>query len=236
MGAHRAEEFLALIRVYLAQQKYAQAVETLERFSSHLDRPTDRAITIEFLSLYVVALRQAGMCAHASSVAARLLALTEPEGHIRVYLDAGEAMKHVLQSLLDAPQDEEHGASAVSYSYVLALLEAFEQEARGRAGQAEGQHVQMQEVLPQHALLRQCVSSASGVAASLSAPVPCEPLSWQEQRVLRLLSAGRSNQEIARALVVSVNTVKSHVKKIYSKLHVGNRVAASEAARALRLL
>ena len=63
-----------------------------------------------------------------------------------------------------------------------------------------------------------------------------EALTRQEQRVLRLLAAGRSNSEIASDLVVSINTVKAHVKKIYSKLHVGNRVAASEVARALHLL
>jgi LuxR family maltose regulon positive regulatory protein len=61
-------------------------------------------------------------------------------------------------------------------------------------------------------------------------------LTPQEQRVLRLLAAGRSNGEIAGDLMVSINTIKAHVKKIYSKLHVGNRVAAIEVARAMHLL
>jgi LuxR family maltose regulon positive regulatory protein len=63
-----------------------------------------------------------------------------------------------------------------------------------------------------------------------------EPLSYQEQRVLRLLVAGRSNPEIARSLVVSINTVKAHVKNIYRKLNVNNRVEACELARHLKLL
>jgi LuxR family maltose regulon positive regulatory protein len=62
-----------------------------------------------------------------------------------------------------------------------------------------------------------------------------EPLSPQEQRVLRLLVAGWSNQEIARELVVSVNTVKYHTKHLYQKLGVSNRLQASTAARALSL-
>lgn len=63
-----------------------------------------------------------------------------------------------------------------------------------------------------------------------------EPLSPQEQHVLRLLVAGLSNPEIARELIVSINTVKAHVKSIYRKLDVHNRVEASEVARNLKLL
>jgi LuxR family maltose regulon positive regulatory protein len=63
-----------------------------------------------------------------------------------------------------------------------------------------------------------------------------EPLSEQEQRVLRLLAAGRSNPEIASALMISLNTVKTHVQSLYGKLNVHSRVEASEAARRLSLL
>ncbi len=63
-----------------------------------------------------------------------------------------------------------------------------------------------------------------------------EPLSPQEQRVLRLLTAGRSNPEIAQELVVSVNTVKTQVQSIYRKLNVKGRWEAREAARHLKLL
>ncbi|HEU5227278.1 MAG TPA: LuxR C-terminal-related transcriptional regulator [Ktedonobacteraceae bacterium] len=63
-----------------------------------------------------------------------------------------------------------------------------------------------------------------------------EPLSAQEQRVLRLLAAGWSNQEIARELVVSINTIKDHAKHLYRKLGVSNRVQAGEVARQLKLI
>jgi len=47
---------------------------------------------------------------------------------------------------------------------------------------------------------------------------------------------GHSNQEIANALVVSLNTVKSHLKHLYSKLSVSSRIQASTRARDLHLL
>jgi LuxR family maltose regulon positive regulatory protein len=63
-----------------------------------------------------------------------------------------------------------------------------------------------------------------------------EPLSPQERRVLGLLVAGRTNPEIARELVVSLNTVKTQVKSIYRKLDIGSRHEASEVVRRLGLL
>ena len=66
--------------------------------------------------------------------------------------------------------------------------------------------------------------------------LPFEPLSPQEQRVLRLLAAGRSNPEIAQGLIVSINTVKTQVQSIYRKLNVKNRWEARDAARELKLL
>lgn len=67
-------------------------------------------------------------------------------------------------------------------------------------------------------------------------PVLMEPLSQQEQRVLRLLAAGLSNADIARELTVSTNTIKTHVKSIYRKLNVKSREEAREVARGLRLV
>ncbi len=56
-------------------------------------------------------------------------------------------------------------------------------------------------------------------------------LSQREREVLRLLAAGRSNPEIAEALVISRNTVYRHVNHIFTKLGVENRVEAATYAQ-----
>ncbi len=62
-----------------------------------------------------------------------------------------------------------------------------------------------------------------------------EPLSERELEILRLLAAGRSNQEIADHLVITVGTAKWHVHHIYGKLGVRNRAEALLRAQALGL-
>ena len=58
-------------------------------------------------------------------------------------------------------------------------------------------------------------------------------LSKRETEVLDLLSEGLSNQEIADRLFVSLNTIKTHIANIYSKLGVSRRTQAVEKARRL---
>ena len=54
--------------------------------------------------------------------------------------------------------------------------------------------------------------------------------------VLRLLAAGWRNQEIARELVVTLETVKKHTSHIFDKLGAANRTEAVARARELRLI
>src|SRR5665647_480543 len=62
-----------------------------------------------------------------------------------------------------------------------------------------------------------------------------EPLSVRELEVLRLLGSDLDGPEIARRLVVSLNTVRTHTKNIYAKLGVTNRRGAVRRAAELRL-
>ncbi len=63
-----------------------------------------------------------------------------------------------------------------------------------------------------------------------------DPLSDRELDVLRLLGSDLDGPAIARELVVSLNTVRTHTKHIYTKLGVNNRRAAISKAHQLGLL
>lgn len=70
------------------------------------------------------------------------------------------------------------------------------------------------------------------VAERLSQSEQREPLTERERDVLEALIKGRSNKEIASGLFISEDTVKSHLKTLFSKLKVRDRTgAAVEAIR-----
>jgi LuxR family maltose regulon positive regulatory protein len=73
-------------------------------------------------------------------------------------------------------------------------------------------------------------------AGTRQASGPLEPLSDRERTVLRLLRGTLTNPQIAAALEISPNTLKTHLRHIYAKLNAANRRGAVENARARRLL
>ena len=103
------------------------------------------------------------------------------------------------------------------------MLAAFEQEERKRAHRADTPLARKPEIQPELP------------PAEVQKYQP-EPLSRQEQRVLRLLVAGQTYAEIAEVLVVSINTIKTQVSSIYRKLGVSRRAEAMTVAAQLHLL
>lgn len=61
-------------------------------------------------------------------------------------------------------------------------------------------------------------------------------LSARELEVLQLLASGRSNDEIASSLFISINTVKTHISNLYLKLEVKRRTEAIRKARNLNII
>jgi len=212
--------FPVVMRVYFAELRWTEALELLERFSGGLNRPANFRITLTYLAQYMVALHHAGQSEQAHEVAARLFALTEPEGYLRVYLDEGEPMREALLALL-TPRSQPNELASSTATYVSQLLAAFEQEAQSASRSLEA---------------TKTPGPSRVQSPSPLAPVLVISLTRREQEVLRLLASGASNQDIARTLVIELPTVKKHVSNLLGKLGAASRTQAIALARARSLL
>ena len=94
---------------------------------------------------------------------------------------------------------------------------------------------------PDRAFARRVLEAATGTGTPSAAPARgqhqlVDPLSEREIDVLRLLASELDGPDIARHLVVSLNTVRTHTKHIYAKLGVNNRRAAVSRGHQLGVL
>jgi len=98
-------------------------------------------------------------------------------------------------------------------------------EAKARGGRAR-----------KTSLLWQRDARYAGDGAAQPSSRASDPLTARERDVLAMISQGLSNKHIARALEISPETVKSHVKHIFLKLAVGTRAEAVSRAGLLGFL
>ncbi len=204
---YQEQEALILARMQIAQGEAEAALLQLERWLA--DALAQGRTRSELEIRILIAQVEAALDHHPQARQSLLqaLALARPDNFLRVFLDEGEPLRLVIE---DCRIDRLDHESLVGY--VNHLLDAFSGE-----GYAENE--------------KRIINNHQSSISSL-----LDPLSLQEERVLRLLASGFSKSEIAQDLVVSVNTVKSHVKSIYRKLNVNKRGAAREEARRLKLL
>ncbi len=218
---HNNIENCILVRILLAAGRmYEEALYLhrsqvlLERMRQNAEAIGKKKMLIEVLALQALLLQQRGDIAEALKVLEQALVLAEPGRYIRVFVEQGDAMVMLLRQLRDHYKRRKAEKPRLNLAYVRKLLTSF-------VPPAPSPHPEQSTPPPQ---------------LSVEDMPLLEPLSWREQEVLRLMAAGRKNQEIARELVIVIGTVKSHTNSIYRKLAVNNRVQAIARARALHLL
>ena len=86
------------------------------------------------------------------------------------------------------------------------------------------------------ALVADILDAVHRGAPAQHTPLPADELSPSELRVLRYLPTNLTRPEIAGELSISINTVNTHIRKIYAKLGATDRSAAVQRGRELRLL
>jgi LuxR family maltose regulon positive regulatory protein len=166
---------------------------------------------IEITILKALALQAVGDATQAVITLKQSLELAEPEGYMRIFLDEGRPMQQLLAKGLA------HVGASPLQDYAIHLLSQFDAEPHGIT-------------------VAQTKVSPTSDPSTSSGQALVEPLSQREIEVLQLIALGRTNQEIARQLIVAPGTVKAHTASIYRKLDVANRTEAVARARQLSLL
>jgi DNA-binding NarL/FixJ family response regulator len=154
---------------------------------------------------------------------------------------AGYVLKDASgERLLGAVRRTLEGESPLNQELAMRLLTRLARERSGESAEGGSGGVSREaraEPLPSHS--EAGGSEAEGPEASgsgqSSEAVQIESLTSREVEVLRLLSQGQTNPQIARNLLFSVSTVKAQVRSILSKLGVSDRTQAAVRAIEWRL-
>ena len=198
---------LVLARVLLAQERPGQALALLDRLQAAAAVHDRAGSLIEIQALQALALAVSGDETAAVAALAGALTLACAQGYVRIFADEGPPMA-ALAGRLIAAQRAGHAAAGVPLGCLARLQRAFD---------------------PEHTP----PGTGQGTAA---VPGIVEPLTARELEVLGMLAAGRSNQAIARELVVTLDTVKKHVSHLLGKLGAASRTEAVARARELGLI
>jgi len=173
---------LTKARLLLAQGEKAAARDLLEE---RLAKATQAGWGYAIVAIRSLQVLTAETEVAALEILAEGLKLSQPEGFIRTYVEAGAGLIPLLQ---------ESARRGTMPDYVGQILRAYD--------------VQSKSTLPL-----------------------VEPLSERELEVLRLITAGLSNREIAEKLIISTGTAKTHVHNVCGKLGVRNRTEAATRAK-----
>lgn len=151
----------------------------------------------------------------------------------------------VLVTVAPSLRSVDHGVDVVLYDLALldvsgpSVLQSLVQACRGRvigiAEPADGVQRHLAEeygiagCVPADIHGRQLLAAIARVAAGGRLPRAAEergPLSPRESEILALIAQGLSNEEITQKLVISPNTLKTHIRQTYRKIGVTTRAQA----------
>jgi LuxR family maltose regulon positive regulatory protein len=205
--AQRHELPLSQARVHLARSDAAAALALLEPLRQQMDAKGWQDERLKVMALQAVALQAHGEHQAAARLLDEALALAEPGGCIRLFVDEGAPMRRLLLDVRLRIEQQAHTQDQQLIGYVDNILAAFAQP------------------IP---------TPPSNISHPTSTLV--EPLSQRQLEILRLVAQGLSNQEIGERLFLSLHTVKGHNRRIFDKLQVQRRTEAIARARELGLL
>jgi LuxR family transcriptional regulator, maltose regulon positive regulatory protein len=208
----REPERMALIRYYLATDDPKTGLSLATQLSESMQSGNRKGRLIKSYLLQALAHQALGET-EAAGVSLRL-ALNDGrlEGYMRSFIDCGNPILQMLIELSHANPSKMN--PSFDLSYVQEIIDASLK--RNLTDQNRFQN--------------------KSIRKSLHLPILDTPLTPPEMSILHLLVAGYDNYEIASNQQISINTVKTHISHIFSKLGVHNRVQASNRAKILGLV
>ncbi len=198
----KIRESVILTRLCLKQEKYSEALAWIDRQLGAFKTLGRKESLVEVYLLQAETYQALGNSGEALQSLNQALAIAEPAGYLRIFLDQGPPIQKLLERSSRTP-------------YVNQLITLF------RTTQEK------------HPLDPETLSDPKNIS---DPQYLIDPLSERELEILRLLPTNLTTPEIAQRLFISVSTVRSHIKSIYSKLNVHRRSEAVNHADELGLL
>lgn len=210
------DSIIGRIRLSIHAGRYAQAIDSIQRplRSASVHRRVFRQIKLHLLA--ALAWHGRGDDKQAQRSLYHAVELAAPGGYLRSFLDEGPTLIQLVQRNLRLQSAVPTSAlNQQSLSFLKKIIEI------AAVKSPEASYVVSE-------------PNARTEWPLLPKAVP-QPLTKKETKILSMLIAYMSNEQIADSLFVSRDTVKYHVKNIYGKLGVKNRLEAIRAAIGLEL-
>jgi LuxR family transcriptional regulator, maltose regulon positive regulatory protein len=212
-GFTKGIELFCLARVWIRLEKWEDVRKLLIQLESYALESKSLRRQAEALLLHALIEFQQNNRSDSFDLLEKSILLGIKQGYVRFYLDEGEPVRELLLAF----QKNGHH-DALTDSLVQDLLAGF---------MKNNQDKEIPETM---------IKTDSSPAIRTPAQPLVEKLSERELEVLGLMSEGLTNPEIAKRLILSVSTVKTHLINIYGKLTVRNRAEAVLRAKDLGLL
>ncbi|NIO69115.1 MAG: tetratricopeptide repeat protein, partial [Anaerolineae bacterium] len=200
----RCLEHITLARLYMAQGRPEAALKVLKPLLQVVEARGWTRFVINVLVVQAMALQKQASSRGSARGGDTLQALTALERVLSLAEPEGYVRVFVDEGEPMARLLRQAASRGIAPEYVSQLLAAFEGETKDQRPKTK----------------------AADSSSTFRPSTLVEPLSEREMEVLRLLTTSLSSTEIAGELVISVHTVRSHIKSIYGKLNVHRRMDA----------
>lgn len=190
------------VRLCILDNKIDNIRERVISLRRHAEQHTATQAVLDCLLLEAQVLKMLDEYERAAGIIQQAVRLAEPAGLLRTFVDEGELLRDLLEDCLTDPS-----FTARTKAYMDKILDAY--SLKGSS----------------------CTTTDHTALHRENRTVNVEALSKRELEVLQLVSAGKTNTEIAEQLFIAKATVKFHIGNIFSKLHATNRTLAVATAR-----